>query len=158
MGHTLTKRSASQHHLFTAPRSEKKDQFILSIEIICPTISNIALTLSLNIVHAIVECLVQRKLSNTVGSWSICQVSLNSSGGKAVSESYHRIWSHCLRLWSIWARLSCVEYISDLYSKSISMWWLRLLSVRLLFLETAYGRGIVVIQIFIAFGFHWLVR
>jgi len=95
MGHTLTKRSASQHHLFTAPRSEKKDQFILSIEIICPTISNIALTLSL---HAIVECLVQRKLSNTVGSWSICQVSLNSSGGKAVSESYHRIWSHCLRL------------------------------------------------------------
>jgi len=41
------------------------------------------LTSSLNVVQAIIKYLIQRKLDNTIGSWFICQISSNSSGGKA---------------------------------------------------------------------------
>jgi len=58
---------------------------------ICPTfpnivLTNIVLTPSRNIVHTIAECLVQKRLSNTIRNWFVCQVGSNNSEGKAESS------------------------------------------------------------------------
>ena len=52
---------------------------------ICPNFPNIVLTPSRNIVHTVAECLVQKRLSNTIRNWFVCQVGSNSSGSKAES-------------------------------------------------------------------------
>ena len=51
--------------------SEKKDQFILSSKLLLLFPISCSPP-SLNVVQAIAECLVQRKLDNTIGSWFIC--------------------------------------------------------------------------------------
>ena len=71
-----------------------------------PILSSISVLLfpmftpSLNGVHATAECLVQRKLDNTIGIWFICQAS--SRTVQEAKLNHHKIWSHCLQ--SIGAR------------------------------------------------------
>jgi len=70
----------------SAPRVEKKDQIILSLtlEKVYAVLPNIALAEGLNVVDAIAEFLVKRKLGEILGSWFVHEVS--SSKGKMVPD------------------------------------------------------------------------
>lgn len=123
------------YYLIAAFRGEKKDQPILSsiFVLLFPMF-----TPSLNGVHATAECLVQRKLDNTIGIWFICQAS--SRTVQEAKLNHHKIWSHCLQ--SIGARSTYWLGTSRISVTCILKWrmWL-LLSARPLLPETVYWRG-----------------